>query len=206
MKMRTIFLLCLAAALIQQSCSDKCGGGNTYWANFVNVNSALCENDVVAQAGTSMASGDLRIKIFGELVPDEQGEFYDPPCSTVPGSVSGLEYRITELRVICDRDIAHIPAGVNLITEINPMIRWGGLYSWRPGEWIENMNKCRIDDIYRGTVFLRPGITYEFDIDLLPYFITVEEGAYTFSLIIKFSGVHPSEKTYQNTFPTVTLR
>lgn len=205
MKTRSILWLCLAAAAIQQSCADKCGGGNYYFANFVNVNSALCDNDVIAEAGTSMASEDLRIKIFGELVPDEQGEFYDPPCSTVPGSVSGLEYRITELKVICDKSVANIPAGENLIIEINPTISWGSLYSWRPDEWMENMNKCRVDDAYGVEMFLRPGITYEFDIELLPYFVTVEDDQYTFSLFIKFAEVYPSEKSYSKTFPTVQL-
>jgi hypothetical protein len=210
-------LLCLALAASVLSCDrfpDGPCGLNGRGSMVTDLRAEICNGDVAAKEGEIVASANIRLKLFCEITTIE-GTFY-----TKGGSARGCQERenvgldpeLRSITLVCDRPIANIAAGDDLISIIRPRVTLKNRYDWSVGEWKDVLNNGFIPDpnhpgsLIYGTV-LPPNMTYEFDIAFLPYFITVEQGDYTFTVKMDFGWDTLGNYTsYSRTFPPVSLK
>jgi hypothetical protein len=132
------------------------------------------------------------LKLFCEFVPTSP----DTPqgaeeCFPIN---EGLTTPIQSISVICNRTVANIPAGEDLIAIITPRVHTNGGNDLSVLEWIASLNRGDY------TMYTR----YEFDFEFLPYYLTIEEGDYIFTLEIKEGD--SGSNLYKRTFPAVHLR
>lgn len=203
---KTIFapLVLLAAAGIPLSCDNECRV-HGYFMEIKNRRSELTVNDVAVRAEDIVNSAELRIKFFCELEYIDVGTYSDDelPCYI---KNQGLYVHIAGVSVTCDKAIANIAAGDDLIAIMNPRVYVKNKYDLSVSEWIESFNEGFFHDNFGNNPVL-VDIPYEFDIALLPYYVTVVEGDYIFTLTMTFhiNSSRP-QATYTHTFPSVRLK
>jgi hypothetical protein len=210
-------LLCLAAAAAAFSCDrfpDGPCGLNGRGSEMTGLRAEICNGDVAVKEGEIVASASLGLKLFCEITTIE-GTFYTKGGTTggCPERENvGLDPELRGITLTCDRSIANIEAGEDLISVIRPRVTLKNRYDWSVDEWKAVLNNGFIPDadspgsLIYGTV-LPPNMTYEFDIAFLPYFITVAEGDYTFTVKMDFGWDTLSNDTsYSRTFPSVRLK
>lgn len=198
MKKRIVIPALAVLACLLTACGYECVP-QEYYSNMENLKAGFYANDVAASETVATPSEDLRLKIFFDIAKDEfsliNGE---PECGWAHNS--GLRDGIGSLKLTCDRDVAGIPAGTDLIYTISPKIYMGD-YVWTVREWINMVNSGSSD---RYGLKITPWVKYEFSLEPLPYYIDVEEGVYRFTFTIDYN-FYNTEPTVFN-LPPVTLK
>jgi hypothetical protein len=158
----------------------------------------------------------LRLKLFCEITTIE-GAIYTKGgsgkhCYKHVRDNVGLDPELRDVKLTCNLPIANIAAGEDLISIIRPRVTVKNQYDWSVEEWKSVLNNGFISSpsypgsITSGTV-LPPNMTYEFEIAPLPYFVTVEEGVYTFTLTMTFGWeTLNNATTYSKTFSNIRLK
>ncbi|MDR2913090.1 MAG: hypothetical protein LBV38_07390 [Alistipes sp.] len=210
-------LLYLVAAATTLSCNNSPDGPCVSYGKGTKVTdlrAELCDGDVAIEGLSPLASADLRLKLFCEISTIE-GAMYtkgstDYDCT--PRENVGLDPTLRGITLTCDRPIANIEAGEDLISVIRPRVTVKGRYDWSVEEWVSVLNNGFIPDanypgsLIHGTV-LPPDMTYEFDIELFPYFVTVTEGEYSFTLRMDFGwDTMGDDYSYTETFTGIRLK
>jgi hypothetical protein len=187
---KIMLLMAVAGALFSCSESVDCSGYTTP-SNITISRSELMINNVPVQPDYIVSPADIRLKMFCEFVPSTP----DTPqgaeeCFPIN---EGLATPLRSISVSCDRTVANIPAGEDLIAIITPRVYTNGSNDLSVPEWIESLNRGDF------TMYTR----YEFDFEFLPYYLTIEEGDYTFTIKIKGDS---GGNLYEREFPAVHLR
>jgi hypothetical protein len=161
-------------------------------------------NDVTVKPGNVVSSSEIRLKLFSEfvyLLPATDANMErDKACSHRSYYPYTPVYGIS---ITCDKPIANIEAGKDLIEIMNPQIHIKGHGDFSVSEWIDSYNRGHFLSGLGGAL---EGMLYELDIAFLPYYVSVAEGNYSFTLIIT-TGYYGSEKIlYSRTFPSVHLK
>jgi hypothetical protein len=188
-----------------------------YAIEMENEKAELAVNDLVVDAGDVVASANLRLKLFCNFVYFDRGNglgAYPPALATekcVWIEPDGLNTKITDISVTCDKTIANIEAGKDLLSIMKPLVYVKGQYELTVPEWIDALNRGYFDSYARDTVNV--GLTYEFDFALIPYYVTVPEDDYVFTLTMNLGGIwdyqtqsYTYARTYARTFPSIHLK
>ena len=209
-------LFCLAVVAVSLACDRHDGpcGLNGDGTKVTDLRAEICNGDAAAREGETVASADFGLKLFCEITTIE-GTFYTKGGGARGCPVRenvGLDPELRSITLTCDRPIANIEAGEDLISVIRPRVKLKKRYDWSVEEWKAVLNNGFISDAHSpgsliyGTV-LPPNMTYEFDIAVFPYFVTVAEGEYTFTVKVNFGWeTLGNDTSYSRTFPPVRLR
>ncbi len=181
---------------------------------MTDLRAEICNGGMTVKEGETVASADIVLKLFCEITTIE-GTMYDkgtPTYDCRPRENVGLDPSFRTITLTCDRPIANIEAGEDLISVIRPRVTLKNQYEWSVGEWTEVLNNGFIPDMHYpgsliyGTV-LPPNMTYEFDIAFLPYFVSVAEGEYIFTVRMDFGWDTMGDASfYTRTFPAIRLK
>ena len=194
---KTVFAAALlVAAAITTSCKETCPWRAVYSRMDVQ-RAEMTAKDVALTAGSEpVASADLRLKMFCVFTVE-----YSP----TPGELNcehhthyGLRVPMHGLTLTCDRDVAGIPAGQDLIATMNPLI-YHGTSSYTVPQWLSSLHGSSANSIM-------PGMTYEYDLVVVPYYVTVEPGSYVFTVKLTSGYEYNEETVYSRTFPAVRIK
>jgi hypothetical protein len=210
-------LFCLALTAAALSCDrfpDGPCGLNGRGSAMTGLRVEICNGDVPVKQGETVSSANMVVKLLCEITTIE-GTFYTKG-GTYGGCPErenvGLDPEFRGITLTCDRTIANIEAGDDLIAVLRPRVKLKNRGDWSIEEWKGVLNNGFISDpgspgsLIHGTV-LPPNMTYEFDIALLPYFVTVAEGDYIFTVKIDLGwDTLGNNSVYTRTFPAVHLK
>ncbi len=205
--MRKMFLYLAAAAALISCEAERCEE-HGYFTEMKNTRLELTMNDVSVETGVTVNSADLRLKLLCEFEYVDIGTYpndYKSEYCFYRENI-GLDGSIKSITVTCDRPIANIEAGEDLISVMNAKIYVKDQYEMTVQEWMDTLNKGYFTSRRGGGVYA--GLPYEFDLALIPYYVTVTEDDYVFTLQIDFySGWKGRpERTLLHVFPAVHLK
>lgn len=184
---RSVLGLVMTAGLL--SCEkekEKTCSTYGYGSKITVLHAEMCKNDVAVNGNEVVNSADLRLKLFCEI-STIKGATYERTGGNyecLHRDNMGLDPCLRDISVTCGQKIANIAPGADLLGVILPRVILKDQYNWSVDEWKKVLNSGHIDE-YRN-ITLSPGLVYEFEIAFLPYFVTVAEGAYTFTLTMDF--------------------
>lgn len=212
--------LYLAVAIVATACGQD--DGVRWFSTKMNIQRAeLYAYNVAAGTNTAVPSEDLRIKLFCDFTYINVSSYSDDDGNNhrFYHNNNGLEQYLYNVTVTCDKTIANIEAGEDLISIMGARVHLENIYDWSIEEWLNVLNSGDRAPYYSGGGYyggrfsIVPLLSYEFDIVFLPYYVTVVEDDYVFTLTMNFGGhwdyTTQSNKydfSYTRTFPGVHLK
>ncbi len=211
-------ILSLAVAMVATACGND--DGVRWFATKMNIRRAeLCADNVAIGMRQIVSSKDLKIKLFCDFSYINVSSYSDDDGNNYRfhHNNHGLDQNLRHITVTCDKTIANIKAGEDLISIMGARVHLENIYDWSIEEWLEVLNSGDNSYNYGGYYVERfsivPSLLYEFDIAFLPYYVTVAEDDYVFTLTMNFGGRwdHATQTdiydfSYTRTFPSVRLK
>lgn len=204
-----MILTATVATSLFGGCKEEC---NVYTLSTeMKVRQAeMTVNDIpVASGAEAVKSADIRLKMTCIFSYFDHGTYPEGITEDSCGRYeTGHMYSPLEsVTLTCNRTIANIPAGEDLIAVMSPKIYMGEVEMTVPA-WKNALNEGRFDAVGGPYAYsyLMLGMPYEFDLAFLPYYVSVEPGSYDFTFTVRTGYYNNYHTLFTRTYTGVNLK